>query len=433
MQIANYNNAQTPEGGVGKYPLSTQALDFIQQQILLLQQIALIGGDNYILRAPTGGKTGIIVINGEVLVLAATPILSNQITYVTVTTTTTNIDADGETYTGARTVRTAALASTKSAGECYAINLFTIIDTNATLANNIKSMPSTVLTYLSDILAEKLPSLKKTSMMQSMIDALKTPCLINCINSIKINDAIDYSIMVKSIGETKILQEQKLITNQKFTRVYDGKSWSEWIAVSDNLHIEVKIIRGTVFIRHGALPDDTKIILLRKKKRSPYRRTGGNNAYAINKGRRERRSPKAQYVHYKGVVLSKGKPNEWYIPLCMSVINPSVDSNIIGKDIREVCKSLVYQKQNDVDGNPVYRIQGVRNKIGVTNGKYKQHHGYAQIAIQAAKYNSDGGKNQGGEMIKMRYRLCRKMRIYQPLGQTYTVREYVYYRTISME
>lgn len=49
MQKANYLSTVTPTGGQGKYPLSTQTLDFIQQQVLLLQQFGLIGGNKYIL------------------------------------------------------------------------------------------------------------------------------------------------------------------------------------------------------------------------------------------------------------------------------------------------------------------------------------------------------------------------------------------------
>lgn len=45
MQKGNYTNTATASGGQGKYPLSTQTLDFIQQQITLLQQLGFIGGN----------------------------------------------------------------------------------------------------------------------------------------------------------------------------------------------------------------------------------------------------------------------------------------------------------------------------------------------------------------------------------------------------
>lgn len=65
MQKGNYTNTATASGGQGKYPLSTQTLDFIQQQITLLQQLGFIGGNKYILRQPDGTQTGLAFIDGE--------------------------------------------------------------------------------------------------------------------------------------------------------------------------------------------------------------------------------------------------------------------------------------------------------------------------------------------------------------------------------
>ena len=103
MQRANYINTTTASGGQGKYPLSTQTLDFIQQQILLLQQLGFIGGSKYILRLPDGTNTGLVFIDGEVLTLAAKPLPSLVIRYINVTTRKEDIKADDETYTEART------------------------------------------------------------------------------------------------------------------------------------------------------------------------------------------------------------------------------------------------------------------------------------------------------------------------------------------
>lgn len=114
MQKGNYTNTATASGGQGKYPLSTQTLDFIQQQITLLQQLGFIGGNKYILRQPDGTQTGLAFIDGEVFTLAAKPTPSANIKFVNVTTKTEDIKADGETYKEARTYRTAALASSAS-------------------------------------------------------------------------------------------------------------------------------------------------------------------------------------------------------------------------------------------------------------------------------------------------------------------------------
>ena len=58
MQKANYTSTTTASGGQGKYPLSTQTLDFIQQQVMILQLLGYIGGSKYILRQPDGTNTG---------------------------------------------------------------------------------------------------------------------------------------------------------------------------------------------------------------------------------------------------------------------------------------------------------------------------------------------------------------------------------------
>ena len=86
MQKANYTNTSTTSGGQGKYPLSTQTLDFIQQQVMILQLLGYIGGSKYILRQPDGTSTGLVFIDGEVLTLAAKPIPSANIRYINVTT-----------------------------------------------------------------------------------------------------------------------------------------------------------------------------------------------------------------------------------------------------------------------------------------------------------------------------------------------------------
>ena len=82
MKTASYISTQTASGGAGQYPLSTQTLDFIQSQILLLQNLSLIGGKRYILREPDGEKTGIVVIDGEVLIMTAKPVMANNIKYI---------------------------------------------------------------------------------------------------------------------------------------------------------------------------------------------------------------------------------------------------------------------------------------------------------------------------------------------------------------
>ena len=67
MNRAEYLSTAVAGGGNGLYPLSTQGLSFIQDQITFLQAFARIGGKRYILLAPTATTDGVVVIDGEVL------------------------------------------------------------------------------------------------------------------------------------------------------------------------------------------------------------------------------------------------------------------------------------------------------------------------------------------------------------------------------
>lgn len=425
MKTASYIATQTASGGAGKYPISTQTLDFIQSQILLLQELALIGGKRYILREPDGEKTGVVVIDGEVLVMTAKPVMANNIKYITVKTEKQDIEADGETYIEARTQRTASYAISKTGGEDYEINTFMNFAPNSTLVAQIKQMPETVLTYLRDVMAEKLSSLEVAGMTQKKLDSIKTACIISCRDSIALfGGQTNYSIMVRLMGGL-VHQELTLPDNQKFVRTFDGTSWTSWGRVNENLHIEVKISKGTVYLRHGHLPFDASILLLRKKKRSKYRSTGGIQSYVKNRGKRISRLPKTQYVHFKGIVLSQGVPGKWYVPKCVSVANKNVDGDLIDKELPTLCRSMI--REVNADGTVYYNIQGVRNKVTTRNKKGCQHRGYAPIAVQVARQTNNVSKDSGGEMVRMKYRIARKQ---VKRGTSYY---YSYYRSFSLE
>ena len=426
MKTASYISTQTTTGGVGKYPLSTQALDFIQSQILLLQNLSLIGGSRYILKAPDGTNTGCVVIDGEVFALPASPAMSDRMKYVVVKTEKQDITADGETYKDARTVRTAALSPTKSESEAYEINQFNNFATNTALNAQIKQMPETVLKYLQDVMAEKLSSLSVTGLTNAQLDNLRTPCLVSCESSITMFGSTRYSIFVRKMG-TAIQQELTLPDNMRYVRLFSG-SWGEWSKVTENLHIEAKIVRGTVYLRHGYLPADTSIVLLRKKKRSKFRRTGGSNAYTQNRGKREKRQPKTQYVHYKGIVLSMGEANKWYVPKCVEVADRAVDGNLIDRELSTLCNSLIKELPS-VSGARLFKVQGMRNKVAEGKAKGRQTTGYVSIAIQAAHYASNGSKDAGGEMVRMKYRIARK----RPKSEDGIFGKTVWYRSFSME
>ena len=439
MQKANYTNTSTVSGGQGKYPLSTQTLDFIQQQIMILQLLGYIGGSKYILRQPDGTNTGLVFIDGEVLTLAAKPTPSANIKYVNVTTKKTDIKADGETYTEARTYRTAALSASAS-GETYEYSRFAVLESNQTLGEKIKQVPQTVLNYLEDILAEKMPLLTKEGVTQAQLDALTSPCVLTCTKSVKIGGCADYGVEVLPTGTAKSVRQTVYLSDgKKYTRHYNGSAWvdgKDWKLESENLNIECMIVSGSVFIRHGRLSDGCKVIMLRKKRRSRWRSTGGGKSLTKNRGKRIRRSPKRQYVHYKGVVLQTSSPETWYSPHCTAVADAKRDHDMLGCELGGLCRPFITKKAEDADGNEVYRMTGVRNKISAKKGSHTQNSAYTQIGIQIVKTNADGSVATGGNILKLKYHLRRhKKKVDTKIvnGKAYNVYKYTYYRCFSIE
>lgn len=410
--------------------MSTQTLDFIQQQILLLQQLCATAGGKVILREPDGVNTGLVAIDGELLPMAATPV-RGATAYIVVTETKEDIVADGETYKEARTYRSAKYSIKPVSTEnsiSYRLFNFSNLTDNVTLAKQIKNMPQTVLQYLTDVLSTKLDRLTITNATQAQLDGIKDSCVVNCKNSVAQLGFTNYCITAKNVGETV---EQVMTTpegTQYYRRYSDGR-WSAWVAVTDNLHIEIKTVGNVVYLRHGVLPDDAKILFLRKKKRSGWRRTGGAKAYTENQGKRQRRQKKLQYVHFKGVILSKGEPGKWYVPKCIAVANEAADANLIDREISSIAGQLVKQRSNNANGGVVYKLAGLRKYLTKTEtGKNFKRSGYVNLAIQVAKLNGQGGKDAGGELAYMKLRLSPK-KVYSTTGETYS---YVYVKTFSV-
>ncbi len=106
MNLANYLN------GKNKYPLSTQALDFIQEQIKLIYRITDLYGKNYILRLPDSSTDGLIVVNGELMPLRISSDSTIDAQYIKVEETQTDVNAIGEVYSGLRTYRAAYYTNT---------------------------------------------------------------------------------------------------------------------------------------------------------------------------------------------------------------------------------------------------------------------------------------------------------------------------------
>lgn len=450
MNTAQYSTTKTASGGEGKYPLSTETLDFIQGQIRLLQYLSGIGGGYYIMQGPSkrGGMVALqnaVTGNMEVVELALNPTYSASIKWVVVSTRHEDITADGENFKEARTIRTAKFSTAKStnpADENYPISQFLDVSggldfpTNRKLATQINNMPATVLEYLKDTLAEKLTSRTLKGVTKEQVDGLRTPCLLSCTQSVALFGLSEYSLLVTAQGNNRVRQELIQGNDQHYVRTLAGGAWSEWTHQTETaMHLDVKVVKNTVYIRHGALADDCNIVLLRKKRRGSWRRTGGDHAYTKNKGIKKRRSPKKQYVHFKGIILSKGEPGKWYVPKCVEVKDRAHDGNLIGKEMPTLCSSLFY-----VGTGGYYRLQGSRKRmklkgVNVTkqgDKKGEQHAGYCRIGVQIARLKNSGGKDAGGEIVRMKYRVSQKALI-SGAGPNRKITGYTWDRSFSVD
>lgn len=114
MDKANYTG-----NGKGRYPLSTEGLEFIQQQIELIYNVAELHGRNYILKGSTAIADGIIVVDGEMM-----PLKGSQNAYIQVVEEYDTLQADGLTFENARVRRRAEYLGVPTGEGCYAASLF---------------------------------------------------------------------------------------------------------------------------------------------------------------------------------------------------------------------------------------------------------------------------------------------------------------------
>lgn len=115
MDIANYKTAVNRAGQVGHYPLSTETLDFIQEQIKLLQKLSRMAGYQHpwVIRAPEASHEGILLYNDELLPIEPISIaLTQGATYdLCIRERKQDVQTLDDTYRDARLYRTAYIAA----------------------------------------------------------------------------------------------------------------------------------------------------------------------------------------------------------------------------------------------------------------------------------------------------------------------------------
>lgn len=88
--------------GNQKFPLSTEALNFMQEQIKLAYGLTDLAGENIIVRQSSATETGLVIFDGELL-----PLTGNPAQYITIAESTEPMYVEGRFVGNVRTTRTA--------------------------------------------------------------------------------------------------------------------------------------------------------------------------------------------------------------------------------------------------------------------------------------------------------------------------------------
>lgn len=134
---ANNMNQQLFINGQAKFPVSTEALDFIQNQIFLTARLCSLAGQNVIITPATTTTDGLVVINGELLPLLA----GTAKQYIQLVETKQTIVAGTQTFTDVRIIRHAQYANSGTP-----VSQFTTIDNIVRLMQRISAVEGTYMT-----------------------------------------------------------------------------------------------------------------------------------------------------------------------------------------------------------------------------------------------------------------------------------------------
>ena len=130
-------NQQLFINGQAKFPVSTEALDFIQNQIFLTARMCSLAGTNVIITPATTTTDGLVVINGELLPLIA----GTAKQYIQIVETKQTIVAGTQTFTDVRISRQAQYANSGTP-----VSSFTTIDNIVRLMQRIATIEGSYMT-----------------------------------------------------------------------------------------------------------------------------------------------------------------------------------------------------------------------------------------------------------------------------------------------
>ena len=130
-------NKQNFKNGNAMFPLSTDALDFMQEQNFLVARLTELAGPYVIISQPANGKAGLCVFDGELLPLSG----DTAATHIGVTEVKTDITAHGTTYRDARVTREAVYGTSGAPASS-----FVVLDNMSALKSAIADLTTALTT-----------------------------------------------------------------------------------------------------------------------------------------------------------------------------------------------------------------------------------------------------------------------------------------------
>ena len=158
-------NKQNFKNGNAMFPLSTDALDFMQEQNFLVARLTELAGPYVIISQPANGKAGLCVFDGELL-----PLLGDAAaTHIGVTEVKTDITAHGTTYRDARVTREAVYGTSGAPASSFVVldnmsalksaiaDLTTALTTEANTRARHDIPKGTIIDWYGTIVVSKMP------------------------------------------------------------------------------------------------------------------------------------------------------------------------------------------------------------------------------------------------------------------------------------
>lgn len=133
------NTQQFTNNDNQKFPLSTEALAFMQEQIKLAYGLTDLAGQNIIVKQSSATETGLVIYDGELLPLTGTPAR-----FITIAQSTEQVNVEGRFTGTVRTTRIAVYRATVRAivvgsiGGTKAASAFTVLKSISTLMSELE-------------------------------------------------------------------------------------------------------------------------------------------------------------------------------------------------------------------------------------------------------------------------------------------------------